>query len=478
MDNVQKHDRTRKLSVKTKFSYATGELTDAIGYNGFYYFFLFFLTDIAGVDPGIAGTVSLIAILWDACTDPVMGFITDNFTSKYGRRRPLMLADLVPYAFCMFLIFHNVGFEGMSKAVYFTFVAVLFWTTYKIYVVPYFALGTEITDDFNDRTSLRSWSVFFMSVGVLMASSFPLTIVKMVTKTGASESAGWNTVGILFGLCMIIAGLVCWRNTRGFELSSQEGFVDNQSVEHENVVQNFWSVLKLKPSKWLAISIFLWAFVFTILSSGLVYLMTNNLGYSEEKQSMFYFIQSCMAIGWVPIINLTARKFGKKRMYCIAMALGAFALAIFYVIGFPNFAAILIFIGVYQFGNTTFWTLYYAMMCDISELDEFINNKRREGTVSGVMQFSQKLGAACSMQVAGLILQFAGYDPNAAVQTESATRAISSVCTWIPSLFGFMAVLAGLMYPLTRGRYNALLTALNLKKQGLEYTTDGFEKLL
>ncbi|NBI64866.1 hypothetical protein D3Z38_17950 [Clostridiales bacterium] len=76
---------------------------DSIGFNVFSFFFLFFLTDIAGVSPAIAGTISLIAVLWDAITDPIIGFISDNLRSKYGRRRPMMIVSSVPYAVCTFL---------------------------------------------------------------------------------------------------------------------------------------------------------------------------------------------------------------------------------------------------------------------------------------------------------------------------------------------------------------------------------------
>ena len=165
---------SNKLGFKKKFGYAIGQMVDSTGYNVYYFFFLFFLTDFAGVPAGIAGTISLIAIMWDAVTDPIVGNISDNLKSPYGRRRPLMIGATIPYAICTFLLFNNVDFGTNAKFAYFVVLAILFWSCYKTYVIPFFALGAELTDDFNERTSLRAWASVFLQLAVMLASAAPL----------------------------------------------------------------------------------------------------------------------------------------------------------------------------------------------------------------------------------------------------------------------------------------------------------------
>lgn len=178
--------KKEKLTFSRKIAYSIGQITDSVGFNVFYFFFLYFLTDFAGIEPAVAGTISLIAILWDAVSDPIVGYISDNFKSKYGRRRPLMLAASIPYGVCTFLLFNNVDLGEGAKFYYFLALAILFWTCYKTFVIPYTALGAELTDDFNERTSLRTWASVFMYLAVMLASATPPMILGKAMDMGFS----------------------------------------------------------------------------------------------------------------------------------------------------------------------------------------------------------------------------------------------------------------------------------------------------
>lgn len=471
----------QKLGAKRKYGYAIGQMTDSIGFNVFYFFFLFFLTDFAGIPPAAAGTISLIAVIWDAVTDPVIGYISDNLKSKYGRRRPLMIGAAIPYGICTFLLFNNVDLGTNAKYIYFVAIAILFWSCYKTFVIPYFALGAELTDDFNERTSLRAWASVFMYLAVMLASAAPPMILSMTEKAGGSGIQGWNNVGLIFGGLIMLTAAISWFFTKGGELKDKQSDLvsPEKSEEHkENIFKNLISVLKIKPTRYLAASVFAWAVVSAFLSSGPVYLMTNNLGYSPERQSTFFVIMTLVSIAWLPVINYCSGKFDKKTIYFFAMLVSAIGMAVFTFIGFPSFAILILFVVIFDFGNCTFWTIYYSMMYDISELDEFINDKRREGTISALMSFFQKLGSAICMWLIGMFLQFGGYDGTLAVQPESAQNMILYINTIIPAAFGLIAAICAFVYPLTGARFDALMNALKAKRQGMEYTTDGFEKLL
>lgn len=474
--------KMQKLGAKRKYGYAIGQMTDSIGFNVFYFFFLFFLTDFAGISPATAGTISLIAVIWDAITDPCIGYISDNLKSKYGRRRPLMIGAAIPYGICTFLLFNNVELGSNAKFVYYVAIAMLFWTCYTTYVIPYFALGAELTDDFNERTSLRAWASVFIYLAVMLASAAPPMILSMTEKAGGTATLGWNNVGIIFGVLLVLTAVICWFFTRGGELKDKNRDLlpqeNNKNVHKENIIKNIISILKIKPTRYLSISVFAWAVVSAFLSSGPVYLMTSNLGYSAEKQSSFFVLMTLFAIAWLPVIIYCSGKFDKKSIYSFAMLISAIGMGIFTFIGFPSFAILVIFVAIFGFGNSTFWTIYYSMMYDISELDEFINDKRREGTISALMSFFQKLGSAMAMWLIGLFLQLGGYDGTLALQPESAQNMILYINTFIPAIFGLIAAVCAFVYPLTGIRFEALMNALKAKRQGLEYTIDGFEKLL
>lgn len=177
----------RKAGVKAKIGYAFGAFPDSMAYNLFYVYFLYFITDVVGLPPIYGGMISLIVILWDSITDPIVGFLSDNCKSKYGRRRPFMIAALVPLMVFMILIFVAVNFSPIVSFIYYVAMGILYWTAYKVYVIPYYALGAEITDDFDDRTNLRGISGVAMYIAMWFVSSGPMVILDRVTAAGGTE---------------------------------------------------------------------------------------------------------------------------------------------------------------------------------------------------------------------------------------------------------------------------------------------------
>ncbi len=137
--------RREKLSFKLRYGYGLGQMSDSIPYNMYATYFLFFLTNVIGIPAAVGGTISMIALLWDAVTDPVVGYMSDHSNSKYGRRRPYMIVSLFPLSLFMILMFLNVDFGNTGNIIYFILIAMLFRLVYTGYVIPYFSLGAEVT---------------------------------------------------------------------------------------------------------------------------------------------------------------------------------------------------------------------------------------------------------------------------------------------------------------------------------------------
>lgn len=476
------NQRSHKIPGIMKAGYSIGQMADSVGFNVFYFFFLYFLTDFAGVSPGIAGTISLIAVVWDAITDPIIGHISDNLKWKSGRRRPLMLISMVPYSICVFLLFTNIDVGADAKYVYYIIISILFWTSYTTYVIPFFALGGELTEDFNERTNLRSWASVFMQGAVTIASAGPPLILGMTMDAGGSGLDGWRNVGIIFALITAVTILICFFTTKGGELVTKGDYDVHSRQSSGNFVgaftKNMGGILKLKPTKFLALSVFFWAMATGLCSGAMVYVMSSIMGLSEGTQSICFVVLTACGIAWLPVINLSAAKVDKQKIYFTFMGLSGIGCILFKFIDFSSIAILVVFMAIFALGNSTFWTLYYSMMYDIAELDEFKNDKRREGTIAALMSFTQKLGAAVAMWLMGFMLERGGYDGSVLEQTDSAIEAIKNVVAFVPGIMGVIAAIFAFGYPLTRPRFQALVAALALKKDGKDYTTDGFEKLL
>ncbi|EUJ40333.1 MFS transporter [Brochothrix campestris] len=469
--------KTVSLPFKIKFSYSMGQIGDALGYNIYFFFFLFFLTDYVGVPPALAGTISLIAIIWDAIFDPVAGHISDNMRSPYGRRRPLMIMAALPYSIFAFLIFNSIALGTQATFIYFLVMTILFWSSYKFFVIPYFALGAELTDDFNERTTLRAWSSVGLYIAVMLASALPPYLLEYFENSGMSGQNSWRIIGAIFASGILLSAVICWNFTRGKEIYQHDQQA-KQKMARSSLFKAIGQIIKLKPTKYLAGSVFFWAIASTMAMGGLIYLMKYNLGYGADRQSLYFIINSLVCIAWLPFINMAARRYDKKMVYACFLGIGSLGLLFFSLTGFPLFAILLIFCVIFCLGDSTYWTLYYSMMYDICEVDEYVNNRRREGVVTAVMSFSQKIGAACATWFTGLLLAFGGYEGTVETQTDSAHQMILYVNTLVPGVFGALAVLAVLFYPVTKKRFDSMMVALNAKRENKAYDDTDFKEML
>ena len=474
---------TTKIGIKTKLGYAIGQMADSASFNRYYCFFLYFLTDFTGMKPALAGMISLIAILWDAVTDPIIGYISDNLKSKYGRRRPMILTGAVPYGISVFLLFNNIDLGGSAQFFYFLAVALLFWTLFTTYDIPYFSLGAELSDDFNERTSIRAWSSVFMYMASMLASALPPILLAKIQESGYSSDSAWNCIGILFMAITIIAGMVCWNFTRGREYKID--WSKAKKTAKENFFVNYISTFKLKPMKWLLLSIFSIALVAAVVSNTSIYMMAHVLGFSPEKQSLTFILSTLINLAWIPAVNFLSQKYDKKYVYAGALGVSATTALIVVTMGYDmytsivsNYALYVVFMIVSSFGTCAFWTLYFAMTYDLCEVDEFINGMRKEGTMSALTSFFQKLGAAAASLLTGMLLTQGGYDASLAAQTMEAKHMIFNIFNIVPLIGVIIGILAILKYPMTKKRFYALLEALKLKREGKKYSTDGFEELL
>jgi len=490
-DKTIKHEAAKnsgKLPISLKLSYSIGEIADTVPYNLFYIYFLYFFTDVVGLPAAVGGTISLIVILWDAFTDPIVGYMSDNSKSKYGRRRPFMLAGVFPLFVSTVLLFMVVDFGPVLSFIYYLLAGILVWTSYKVYYIPFWALGAELTQDFNERNTLRTIAGFVIYFGVWMVSAGPMVVMDRVFEAGGTEATSWVLSALIFGGIGLICGLISWRFTRGKEIIDKENLPAEEALEDQDqekeeedgnkFFRQFKELIRLKPMRNILFMIFFMNISFAIASAAFVYLMSNNLGLSEGRQAFFWTCYTIMTFVILPIGNVLANKFGKKNTTISLNIVTIVSMMAFFFHGIRNFTQLLINTFLYTLSEVVYWTIGYSLIYDCCEVDEFVSGKRREGSIVGFSSFAQKFGAAFGMWISGLFLTLVGYDGMAEVQTASALKGILALNTIIPSVLVIIAVIFLFRYPITGERFEALKAALALRKEGKEYSTEGFEKLL
>ncbi|MDR0519318.1 MAG: glycoside-pentoside-hexuronide (GPH):cation symporter [Clostridiales Family XIII bacterium] len=465
-----------KLSWGTRLLYSAGQFADSIPFNIFYFYFLFFFTDVVGLSPAAGGTISLIVIIWDACTDPVIGYLSDNCNSKYGRRRPFMIAAIVPLFACTLLLFTAVDFGAAGSFAYYLVVGILFWSCYKVFVIPYFALGAELTQDFNERNTLRSVAGFVIYLASWFTSAGPMFVWDQVLKAGGDDRTAWMLSAAIFGAIGLIGGLVCWNFTRGKELAVRED--PSEEKAGLNFFTHYRQLFSSRAMRHLLFSILFYCISFAIQAAALVYMMSNNLAMSEASQAVYWTAYAVITFILLPIINAAANRFGKKPAMIVFNIITAIGCVFYFFKGIDSYADLIGFTILYQFGGTSFWTIGYSLTYDCCEVDEFVYGKRREGSITGFASFSQKLGSAVGMWVCGILLTVVGYNAELAEQTANATHGILMMNTLFPGIVTAAGTIFVLLYPINKKNFAALMKSLELKRQGLSYTTEGFDELI
>lgn len=465
----------QKLSVGTKLGYGLGSGADAVAYDWVTCFFIYFLTDFAEITPAFAGLIILVSIMWDAVTDPIIGTMSDNCKSKYGRRRPFIIGSALPLAISMILMFRLVPLEGVIENAYYLIMSIIFWTAYTAFNVPYFSLGVSLSYDEDERTSIRGYSTAYTYVGGLAATFLPTMLIGIFENNGMDEGTAWSMAGAILAIMTLISVVVCWRTTRGKEIMVHE---EQQEKFHFKYI---FDVIKPNSIRIVFIIGFLFYLTYTISNSSIMYFVESNLGLGEWEAS-FIYLANCV-IGFIVVIGLSklAYKIDKKKLFLFCALFGSVVQIGAKFVGVDSLADACVVEGLRTVGNASFWLFTYAFIYDATEIEEFRSGKRREGILNAYQSFIMKLGAAVGGLAVGLILEFGGYVGelyDEAPQSLETLDVIESMYTIYGGITMLVCVIFIAMLPITKKRYEALLKNLELKRQGEAYSTEEFKELL
>ena len=485
-------DRRQKMSatltMSRKIGYSAASIGDAASYGLINSFFLFFLTTIAGVDPGIAGTIAAIGAVWSAVWSPIIGYISDNFKSKYGRRRPFIFAAAFPMAIAAAFAFNTIDASQPAKAIYYAATVLIFWSSFIAFFIPYLALGAEITDDYDERTELRSIAYIFSITGMVVGTALPTTIVNIFVSYGHTSADSWQMTAVIVGAISFASLMVTWKATRGRELTVHNNptpDIDSTSADHREPARSstganekaikknalitmfleYWDVLKLKPLRFLLATSIFYLLGHSIHTSTRMYYFTFHMALSPVEISfMMIFITAIGAILMPSVLRL-AKIYDKRAVLIVGFAVDIILITSMRFIGIDNIFLLCLFAVFYAIGNTCYWQLVPSVIYDVCELDELISGKRREGSVVSLLSLSEAFSTAISMQILGLILKFSGFDGAAAVQTETTLFWINNCFSIIPALFFAFSFIMINKYPIGKKEFNDILRLLETKRK-------------
>lgn len=457
------HDQ--KLSLLTKISYGIGEIAGSTTGSIRTFYMMFFITNVAGLNANLAGMILLIGRIWDAINDPLIGWLSDRTNSRWGRRYPWMVAASIPFAVFYFLHWIIPTFSNDNNTNqwglfwYYVIISLLFDTTFTAVTLPYCALVPELTEDYNERTSLNS----FQSAFSLGAGIFGLIIAQIIFTVVGDSSKNYIILGLVTALLANAAIYLCILGTskRFFSVQKQtdkiplnpEGISWRSQLQIIFTNRPFLNIIFLFLCSWLAVQ---------LTATILPYFVVNYMGLTEKDFNLVAITVQLTALIMMFVCNWASQRIGKKAVYFISMPLWILS-QIGLLFLQPGQISLLYFLAILSgIGVAVAYLIPWSMVPDAVDLDELKTGQRREGIFYGFVIQIQKIALALALFLAGKALDLAGFIPSIAGQTppkqpESALLAIKFSIGPVPTLALIIGMILIYFYPITREIHTEIL---------------------
>ncbi|GMN10776.1 MFS transporter [Croceitalea sp. MTPC9] len=461
MPNV-KTVSSNRVPLGQKAAFGAGHLVLNL-YPGALGFFMFFLLTAFGMDPFLAGLLGGLPRFFDAITDPIMGFISDNTSSKYGRRRPYILVGGILSAITFVLLWQlDENNSSDYNFWYFLIMSMVFLIGNTMFATPLVGLGYEMTSDYNERTRLMAFS---QTVGLLAWVIVPWFWVIIADPDFFSNQAeGVRTMAFYVGVACLLLGLLPAIFCRGIDASNMG---DRKKLTFTSIFSNlkdlFTSIkeaVKNKPFMKLCGATFLVFNGYQIVASFsffifVFYIFNGSYEATSTWPAWFSSVGALVsAFLVIPIVSKMATKWGKKKAFIISTALSIVGYAMKWWAFTPdNIWFSFIPIPLMSFGLGSLFTLMMSMTADVCDLDELVNGMpRKEGTFGALYWWVVKLGQGLALVLGGLVLKLIGFDGNAATQTVDTLTKLRIADIIIPVVTAALAIWIMWKYSLSEDR--------------------------
>jgi GPH family glycoside/pentoside/hexuronide:cation symporter len=445
-------EKTGKLPTRTKVFYGIGDLGNAVVNSAIQFFLMKFYTDGALILPALAGNALLVGKIWDAINDPLFGWLTDKTRSRFGKRRVFMIFGAVPLAIAVALLWYVPAANRIWTFVWIALTFMLFDTVWTLTNVPYYALTSELTDDYDERSSLTTYRMVMAVPAYLLGAAITPAIVGLF----ALQRTGYAFIGILYG---VISAVVLLISAAGF----RERKVAVESKPEPNPFKSMGAALRNKPFVWLCAVYLTVNLSFAFIKILMAYYIEYQLLMKAQTTLVMGLMLVCVTIS-LPFWQWLSRRMDKGPAYAIGMGVGALAVLVTFFL--PHGATPLIYVVsvLAGFGFAANWIFPWAMVADVGDYDRLQTGQQRSGMYYGVWGLATKISEALALAAVGWILTGFGYVANA-VQTPFSLLGIRLFFGLVPAAFIFIALPFLYKYPITRRSHAEVRAKLEAKDQ-------------
>jgi len=463
---------TNQVPMGQKIAFGVGMLANQM-FPAVLGIFMVGLVQDLGFPGWMWGTIYFFPRIFDAFTDPIMGFISDNTKSKWGRRRQYVFIGSIIMGLSFIIMWQLYRTDGVEyNFIFFMVWSFIFYLGLTLFSVPYVAMGYEMSNDFHERTSIMAISQWIGQWAWVIA---PWFWVIMYDKT-LFESADVATrtlavwVGIIFALCaMVPAIFIKGKSTLNENFSPLSFSTIGASLKE--ILLSFKEALSLKPFRQLCIATFLVFNAFNTIAAFSFFIIVYHLfGGDAGAAGIWPTLFGCLgALGTtflvIPIVTRLSKKFGKKKAFIFSQGISVIGYIMLWFLFIPGKPYMFIFaLPFFSFGIGSLFVLMMSMTADVIDMDEINTGLRREGTFGAIYWWMVKFGFAIAGGLSGIIMSVVGFDSGAATQPEGAIDGLRAFFSGLPILGTLTAMYVMRNYDVTEERANETRAELDRRE--------------
>ena len=465
-------DKVTRVGMGQKIAFGFGMLANQMFPAALGVFIIVLVQDL-GFAALLWGIIQFAPRIFDAITDPLMGFISDNTKSKWGRRRQYVFVGGIIMGIAYVAMWQLYEDDGIVyNFIYFFSWSLVFYLGLTIFSVPYVAMGYEISDDFHERTQIMAIAQFIGQWAWVIA---PWFWVILYDPSWFPEGAGQGVrdLSVWVAIPCTIFALIPAIFIKSKSTKDRSDFIPiniNYILKSiKGIFISAFEAFKIKQFKKIAFATFLIFNSFQVIAAFtfliIVHYMFNSDPASAGNWPALHGSVGALITSFliIPLITVISKKIGKKKAFILSQLISIIGYVLFWFLFVPGKPYLFLFaLPFHSFGIGSLFTIMMSMTADICDLDELENGKRREGVLGAVYWWMVKLGFGVAALLSGFILWLVGFDPEQV--TESATTGMRLFYTFLPICGVVCAILIMKDYDITEERANEIKNELAIRK--------------
>ena len=467
------NSRTQSVPMGQKIAFGLGMLANQM-FPAILGIFMVVLVQDLGFPGWMWGMLFFLPRIFDSITDPVMGFISDNTRSVWGRRRQYVFIGAIIMGVAFIIMWQIYRENSIDyNFMYFLLWSFVFYLGLTIFSVPYVAMGYEMSDDFHERTNIMAIAQWIGQWAWVIAPWFWVIMYDQSWFNTADEAT--RNLSVWVGIvCMVLAMIpaifIPAESTKDDD-SLIPLTLSNTRNSVKEILSGFIEAFKIKPFRKICISTFLIFNAFNTIAAFSFFIIVWHLfagdaGAAGLWPTLFGCVGALITTFIViPTVAWMSKKIGKKRTFLISQGISIIGYILLWFLFIPGKPYMFLFaLPFFSFGIGGLFTIMMSMTADICDLDELHSGKRREGIFGAIYWWMVKFGFAIAGGLSGLILSIVGFDPGLGAQPEGAIEGLRLFYSGLPILGTSIAILVMWNYDLDEAKANEIRAELDRRK--------------